>query len=184
MASNYGYLVCYEHSHFYGRLMLTLYLVRHARAMAIAPSDKERELTPQGCSDAAKLGGLFQEQLTVPEAILCSSATRTIQTHQIMQKAGLSGDGVCFDDGLYNASASFFCDAIASCEVQSLAVIGHNPALAIALNQLAPADDVAPDLIHFPTATIAHITFELDDFKSVTPHSQGTLHALIRGSAL
>ena len=164
--------------------MLTLYLVRHARAMAIAPSDKERELAPQGRGDAAQLGTLFDKKLAVPEAILCSSATRTIQTYEIMRDAGLSCDAVRFDEGLYNASADFLCDAIASSMAQSLLVIGHNPALAIALNQLAPADEVAPDLMHFPTATIAHITFELDNFTSLTPQSQGTLHALIRASEL
>lgn len=164
--------------------MLTLYLVRHARAMAIAPSDKERELTPEGRDDAARLGALFKEHLIVPEAVLCSSATRAMQTHQIMHDAGLSCDRVRLDDALYNASASFLCDAIAGSNAQSLAVIGHNPALAIALNQIAPADDVAPHLMHFPTATLAHITFELGDFSSLTANSQGTLQALIRASEL
>lgn len=164
--------------------MLTLYLVRHARAMAIAPSDEERELTPQGRRDAVVLGALFQEQLAVPETILCSSATRAIQTHQAMAEGGLSCDMVRHDQGLYSASASYLCDAIARCGAPSVAVIGHNPALAILLNQIAPADDVAPHLMHFPTATIAHITFDLEEFTSLTPQSQGTLHALIRASEL
>ena len=164
--------------------MLTLYLVRHARAMAIAPSDKERELAPQGRSDAKGLGSLFQDTFAAPEVVFCSSAIRTIQTHQIMREAGLSTQDVRLDEGLYNASASYLLDVVASCEAKSVALIGHNPALAIALNQIAPADEVAPQLMHFPTATIAHITFEQDEFASLTTQSQGTLHALIRASEL
>ena len=162
--------------------MLTLYLVRHARAMAIASSDKERELTQQGRDDAAKIGGLFKAGLIQPDHILCSPTKRTIATLEIMAEQGLHAPSYHIEEGLYNASPSFVLEAIKSTRATCLLVMGHNPALAIMLNRLAPADDVAPDVMHFPTATMAHITFDVQSYDKISEDGKGILHTLIRGS--
>ena len=164
--------------------MLTLYLVRHAKTGAIAASDRDRELTADGQDDAAKLGRLFESRLEQPDYVICSPAKRTVQTFEILQANGLASRSCDIQEGIYNASPSFLLDSIKACEASSLLMIGHNPALAIMLHHLAPADDIAPDLMHFPTGTLAHITFDAADFSQLSYDSEGTLHALIRGSLI
>ena len=167
--------------------MLTLYLVRHAKAMAIAPSDKDRELDPQGQEDAAAIGALFStstsHDFVQPELVLCSSALRTLQTYEVMVKQGLAASDFAIDEGLYNASASYLLDEVTNATQRSVMVIGHNPALAIMLNWFV-ADDVKPELMHFPTATIAHLSFDLPSFADLSQTSSAKLHALLRGSQL
>ena len=164
--------------------MLTLYLVRHARAMAIAASDKERELTKEGCVNATKLGALFTDKFAQPDHVICSSALRTQQTFQLMRDAGLAARSDEVLDGLYDASPAFLLETIRTQEAQSLLVIGHNPALAILLNRLVAEDDIAPNLMHFPTATLAKISFDETSFDALSETHNGHLKSLVRGSEL
>ena len=163
--------------------MLTLYLVRHAKALAIAASDKERELSPEGLEHTAKIGALFGTSLPQPEHIICSSALRTIQTFDGMKQAGLTCASYKIDEGLYNASVAYLWDVITTADVSALLLIGHNPALSILLNRLV-GDDIAPELMHFPTATVAQVCFSQETFRDVTQSSQARLHMLVRGSNL
>ena len=162
--------------------MRDLYLVRHARAMAIGESDKARELDPSGCEDAAKLGALFRSQFAQPEQVLCSSARRTCQTLELMIQEGLAPQSHKIEEGLYNASAPYLFEMIKASDAQSLLLIGHNPALAILLNRLSDDDNFAPELMHFPTATIAHLTIEEAHFSDLSETSIISLKSLIRGS--
>ena len=168
---------------FYGFFMLSLYLVRHAKAMAIASTDKERELAPEGREHTAKLGALFTSSLEQPDHVIYSSALRTVQTYDVLKQTGLECDSHVIDEGLYNASASYLWDIITRSEAKSLLLIGHNPALSIVLNRLV-ADEIAPDLMHFPTATIAHVSFSDETFRDVTQSSKARLHQMVRGSNL
>ena len=99
-----------------------------------------------------------------------------------MKQEGLAPSTVAIDEDVYNASAAFLYDKITSQRAQSLLVIGHNPALAILLNRLAGDEDVAPDLMHFPTATIAHLQIEEACFGDLSDNSVISLKCLIRGS--
>ena len=166
------------------RPMPLLYLVRHAKAHPIAESDRERELMAQGCEEAAKLGALFDDHWAQPDQIICSNATRTKQTLQAMEQAGLRCDNVQIDDGLYNASAGYLLQEIARNSAESLMVIGHNPAMAILLYKLADSEDVAPDLMHFPTATIAKLTVEGADFSALQQNKSASLLSLLKGANL
>ncbi len=162
--------------------MRDLYLVRHARAMAIGATDKARELAPSGCADALKLGALFRAKFTQPEQVLCSSAKRTCQTLELMMQEGLAPQNQTIEEGLYNASALYLFDMIKASNAQSLLLLGHNPALAILLNRLSDDDNFAPELMHFPTATIAHLTIEETAFANLSEASNISLKSLIRGS--
>lgn len=164
--------------------MLTLYLVRHARASAIAASDDKRELTQEGRLDAARLGALFNDNLAQPEHVIYSSAIRTQQTYQIMCQAGLTAQSDAVLDGLYNASPDYLLEVIRAQKGASLMIIGHNPALAILLNRLASDDDIAPNLMHFPTAAIAKISFDEKGFYALSDAHDGHLKYLVRGSEL
>ena len=164
--------------------MPLLYLVRHAKAQPIAESDDKRELMAKGREDAAKLGSLFQDNWPQPHQIFCSSASRTQQTWQEMSQAGLCCGDVQFDDKLYNASAAYLLQAISQSDAPSLMIIGHNPAMAILLHELADADDVSPELMHFPTATIAQLSVEGQDFSALQQNKTAQLLSLLKGANL
>ena len=159
--------------------MRQIYLIRHAKAQAIAASDKARELAPQGVDDSAKLGRLFNDDFVQPEAIICSDSKRTRQTLEIMSANGLSCATIDFDEGLYHASSSYLSDLIENNVAKTVMIIGHNPSLAILLNELAPADMIAPDLMHFPTGTIACL--QIND--EATTHNM-ELKAFVKGANL
>ena len=164
--------------------MRTLYLVRHAKAQMMAETDKLRELAPQGESDSAQLGRLFQSSLVQPDRIICSDATRTKQTFEVMAEHGLVCQDVQFDDGIYHASASYLKDVIKAHGNVNLMIIGHNPALSILLNHMAPADSISPDLLHFPTACLAQLQIH-DNISGDGVGDQGTeLATFVRGATL
>ena len=165
--------------------MLHLFLVRHAKAVAIAPADKERELAQDGRVDASKIGQLFGAKFNQPEHVFCSPALRTIQTYEVMKDYGLSQDSCTYDEALYHASASHLWDIITSYEGEgrALLVIAHNPAIAILVNHLV-GDDMPADLMHFPTATIAHLQIDAKEFKDFSDDSKISLNAVYRGSQL
>ena len=130
--------------------MRTLYLVRHAKAQMMAETDKLRELAPQGRRQCA-VRRLFQSSLVQPDRIVAQTR-RTKQTFDVMAEHGLVCQDVQFDEGIYHASASYLKDVVKAHGNVNLMIIGHNPALSILLNHMAPADSISPDLLHFPTA--------------------------------
>ena len=165
-------------------LMPHLYLVRHAKAEAIADEDHMRCLTQAGRNDAMNLGGLFEQGLMQPDLVICSTAIRTQQTFEMMQNAGLSTSDVRFDEGLYHASSDYIWQIVRQANRERVMVIGHNPAMAILLNNLIPDDQIPPDLMHFPTATIAHLSFDAENFSTITENTLKVLHSLQKGATL
>jgi phosphohistidine phosphatase SixA len=56
--------------------MLTLLLMRHAKAEPDSGDDKARQLVPEGRQDAARIGALIRDVFGAPEAIIASDAVR------------------------------------------------------------------------------------------------------------
>ena len=72
---------------------MTLYLLRHAEAEALAASDYARRLTPKGEDQAERTGKFCRRHDVLPEVILSSPVTRALQTAKIVQKS-LSDSGL------------------------------------------------------------------------------------------
>ena len=162
--------------------MLTLYLVRHAKAEPLAETDKARVLADQGVRDAKNLGTVFTQLLTQPDKIICSTAQRTKQTLSVMNDAGLRCDNVEFDDDLYHASADLIINKVAKVEGRVLMIVGHNPAMAILLNRLADEQDIAPSMLHFPTGSLAQIHFAGDKFQDLKFEEEGKVVSFLKGA--
>ena len=140
---------------------LTLWLLRHAKAEPDPPkggADHERALAPRGRRDAEALGrrlrGLGHP---VPEAVLVSTARRTLETAE----AATSGLGVALDRRrqLYYGTPVDVMAELASLDdgVRSVMVVGHNPAThELALDLLAPGDGEGREALRsFPTCALA-----------------------------
>ncbi len=62
---------------------MTLYLLRHAEAEVLAPSDSARRLTPKGEEQAERVGKFCRRHEIAPAIILTSPVTRARQTAEI-----------------------------------------------------------------------------------------------------
>lgn len=119
--------------------MKTLYLLRHAHALAEAPpmlGDHERVLSAKGAQEAENLGLFMKEQDILPDYILSSSSVRTIQTARIVMSSVFDTEGrridTRFDRSLYLADPGTIISTIREVneDYENLLVIGHNPGMA------------------------------------------------------
>jgi len=153
------------------------WLLRHAKAVPpTRGSDHERPLAPRGRRDADALGRRLREDrlgfeaADLPGLVLCSTATRTVQTAERVLAHLPSPPQVELRRALYGAPPELVLDQVRTVDdgVGSVLVVGHNPtarALAIAMDR----DKVAER--SFPTCALAVFRLPVDRWIDV---SEGT----------
>lgn len=143
-------------------LYRTLLLLRHAKSdYPAGVADHERPLAPRGVREAALAGDWLRAQAPAVDAVLCSTATRTRETLARTRVAA----PVEYVDRIYDATPGTVIDEINRVqrrfhfEVQTLLVIGHEPAMSGVALALANADgsNIAAERISmkFATSSIA-----------------------------
>jgi phosphohistidine phosphatase len=137
----------------------TLYLLRHAKSSWAdeALPDRERPLAPRGRRDARRIAEHLRKIRCEPDLVLCSSATRTRETLELVRPA-LAEPTVLFEDALYAASPDGLLARIVLVpeEVGSLMLIGHNPGLQeLALVLASSGDELERLEAKFPTGALA-----------------------------
>lgn len=166
--------------------MKQLFLLRHAKSDWSDPflSDHDRPLNKRGRTAAANIGSYFKQKSLCPELVLCSTAQRTQETLNRLQKHAGANFNVSYESSLYGADAGQTLSLIQQQpdNLSSLMIIGHNPAiedLAIAL--IGHDDSNQLHLIHekVPTGALIQLGFEVDQFAHVSLKS-GHLQAFIR----
>lgn len=143
--------------------MRKIVLLRHAHAepARAGQTDIERPLSTGGLAEAEAAGRWLREQSLVPDAVLCSTATRARQTLDGVRRA-LALPEARFSADLYEAMPGELIrqlDTVA--EAGCVLLIGHNPGL----EELLPlfTDGRSGDHRGMPTAAIAAIAFETDE---------------------
>lgn len=141
----------------------TLVLLRHAKSdYPDGVDDHERPLAARGIREAALAGDWLRAHLTPLDAVLCSTATRTRQT---LERTGIDAP-VHYADRLYDATPGTVIDEINKVaqrfdhQVDTLLVIGHEPAMSHVALGLAGVEDsdrraAAGIAAKFPTSAIA-----------------------------
>lgn len=157
--------------------MRNLIILRHGKAHPDAPlGDFARNLTDRGRRDAATIGILIAELAGQPDAIISSDADRARQTAEIIAEAiGFTGS-LRLDHAIYDADSSDLLAVLASvpAPLSTVLIVGHNPGfetLAALLTGVDPMD------IRLPTAGLAHVALDLDDWRKIAPGT-GRLLAL------
>ncbi|CAJ1495414.1 histidine phosphatase family protein [[Mycobacterium] kokjensenii] len=121
----------------------TLILLRHAKSdYPPGAADHERPLAPRGIREAGLAGDWLRANAPVPDAVLCSTATRTRQTYARTELTA----PVRYVDDLYDAAPGTVIATINTVgdEVDTLLVIGHEPAMsAVALGLAGAGSDSA-----------------------------------------
>ena len=144
--------------------MKRLFLLRHAKA---APDDgggdKSRALAERGRRDAPRMGAEIALRGWVPELILCSTASRTVETLELVLPAFARKPQVSMIDALYHAEPEAILMQVAAVpdSVGAVMVIGHNPGLEMLVSALPEDGDIdGQGQPEFPTAAFA--AFESD----------------------
>ncbi|OBK75569.1 histidine phosphatase family protein [Mycobacterium sp. 1164985.4] len=141
----------------------TLLLLRHAKSdYPAGVGDHDRPLAPRGVREAGLAGDWLRAHAPAVDAVLCSTATRTRET---LARTRIAAP-VRYLDRLYDATPGTVIDEINRVpshfdfEVQTLLVIGHEPAMsgvALGLSTVDGSNITAAEQISmkFPTSSIA-----------------------------
>ncbi len=135
-----------------------LYLMRHAKSSWDDPAltDHDRPLAPRGQNAAERLGNHLRSEQITPSRVLCSSARRTLDT---LDRLNIDAP-VEIEDGLYGASADELLARLRRLDddVESVLLIGHNPAIQDLAATLAAAPNTLSER-KYPTGGLAGLAF-------------------------
>jgi phosphohistidine phosphatase len=144
-----------------------IHLLRHAKSSWDDPGlpDHDRPLAPRGRRAAERLSRHVAATEVVPDLILCSSATRAVQTWEGIRSGFPPDTPVEVSPELYQAAAPSVRRRLTLLPetVRSVLIIGHNPsieALAIGLTGAGAADAIARMKTKYPTGALATLVVD------------------------
>jgi phosphohistidine phosphatase len=159
-----------------------LILLRHAKSDWPDVPDRDRPLAKRGRRDAPVVGRWLRGHGYLPEAVICSVASRTRQTWELVAKELGGSPSVTFEPRAYAASALTLLYLVRELPpaCRAALLIGHNPAieeLAGSLAQAPGAEGAPPPGLRFPTAAVAVLEFGGDWADLAPGGARLTAHA-------
>jgi phosphohistidine phosphatase len=149
--------------------LMQLELLRHAKSSWADPdlADHDRPLNARGLAAAALVGRHLHEQTPPPDLVLCSSATRTRQTLELLE-LGAEAE-VRFEDELYGAWAAELLSRLKAVPATfaTVLLIGHNPGIED-LTRMLDRDGLS-SVQKFPTAALAVLGFDIGAWSELDP---------------
>ena len=144
----------------------TLILMRHAKSSwsNMALPDHDRPLNKRGRRSAAALGDWLRARDLLPDEVLTSTATRTLDT--------LAGLGITAPTrrlrNLYHAEAETMMDVLKGASGATVLMLGHNPGIgALAARLVARAPD--HERFHdYPTCATLVARFPVETWVDIT----------------
>ncbi|MGH6872805.1 MAG: SixA phosphatase family protein [Rhizomicrobium sp.] len=159
--------------------MKRLLLLRHAKAAQDGGhGDRDRELTPRGEANAARMGHAIDLTGYTPDLVLCSDSRRTVQTWEVLAPELAKAPPVDFRGDLYLAPHKLLMAAVREMldAVDAAMVIGHNPGLEDLALRLARKPDTRAEAAKleamrekFPTCALAVLDFEIGSWSDLAP---------------
>ncbi len=139
--------------------MRRLYLLRHAKSLWTNPAgtDFDRRLSPRGLRDAKNMASFIKKSDLPIELVLCSSAKRTIQTLEPIRSILNKSAHIAVEDSLYRADPHEILNRLSQvpAAIESILVIGHNPAIQTLAHAMAPAGPLKEQMaVKYPTASL------------------------------
>ena len=113
--------------------MAELLILRHAKSSWASPGlkDHDRPLNDRGRRDAPRIGELLAAEDLLPDAVLCSTACRTVQTWELLSAAAGCRVRPRFLEEIYLADTGDLLEHLhkmpSGCERGM--IIGHNPGM-------------------------------------------------------
>jgi phosphohistidine phosphatase len=145
----------------------TLYLVRHAKSSWKDSSldDAERPLNKRGKRDAPEMGKRLARAGVRPDLITSSPAVRALTTAQnIAEELGIKKSRIDVNEDMYTFNAEGLLEVIRGLDdkLNTVMLVGHNPATTILLNELSGAD-----IDNIPTCGVAHLKMNTESWAQV-----------------
>jgi phosphohistidine phosphatase len=153
--------------------MKTLTLLRHAKSGWDDPvaRDFDRPLNPKGQRAAAMVGRHMKSLGLAFDHVVASPAVRVVETLDQVSRGYGSDLAPAWDQRVYLASAATLLDVVHDLPAGAghVLLVGHNPGLEELVLLLVPDGGALRDEVEvkFPTATLAEMTFETDDWNHV-----------------
>ncbi len=157
--------------------MKTLILLRHAKSElpSVSQKDFDRRLSDKGRIDIVKVSVAFNLLGIQPDAILCSSSTRTRETLETYLKVSGVKTKILYLDELYHASASEILNIVNQYENQynHIMVVGHNFGISTLADRLSKsgAEQMSTSAIHV-----------LEFAETIEPYQGSLIHSLNKKS--
>lgn len=163
--------------------MLTLLLLRHAKAEGARNDDFTRTLTEKGERDAGEIGDFLATHRLIPSVALVSAARRTSRTFELVSERLGAGIDLRREEVLYNAGEARIRNLLGAIGPDSsvVMVVGHNPGIMEAAVTLAREGDLAElERLRgrFPPCGLAVVSFDAEDWSAACA-SGGRLDALV-----
>jgi len=149
--------------------MKTLILIRHAKSSwnEAGMHDYDRSLNARGLSDAPIMGARLQQRSIAHKQhvdfMISSTAQRADQTTRLLAKAlNFSTDAIAWSRDLYLANPNTMLEIIRAipCEINTLALIAHNPGISELAEKLT-----GEFLGNAPTCSVITIALPIDDWS-------------------
>jgi phosphohistidine phosphatase len=164
--------------------MRRLMLLRHAKSDRSVPGmrDHDRPLNSRGREAAPRVGAYMASHALIPDFVVCSTATRTRETWDLVAAALGASPKVHYDERIYRNDPGVLMDIVRTGQNgDTLLLIGHNPSFQMFAELMVASGhgDARQRLREkFPTAGLAVIDFAIDAWERVHPHS-GRLDRMI-----
>src|SRR5262245_17140708 len=155
--------------------MKSLYLLRHAKSSWKEPglNDHDRPLSKRGRHTAKMMAAYLRRAKTVPDLVICSTATRARQTLDPIVTAAKQPPKILLKREIYGGTEQLWEQLWNLPETaKSVLLIGHNPALHDLARALAQEDSeelLPSEGEKFPTGAMASFRFE-GAWKALEPH--------------
>ena len=163
--------------------MKHLFILRHAKSSWAQPGlgDIERPLNKRGERQVTRLQEWLSNNDVAVDQILCSPSNRTQATYRGIRPA-LADAPLEIVKSLYHGRMENYLEALWAQDAGSVMMIGHNPTCDQLTRYLTSPNSPAADKLmahHFGTATMAILSFDIDDWSQVGQAS-GSLSQLLR----
>lgn len=157
-------------------MTLRLLLIRHAKSSWGDPStsDRQRPLNDRGQAAAPRIGRWIKAQDAVPDLVVSSDATRTRQTMSLLTSEWDSPVVTKLEPRLYLADPSTLLTVLQAQTAKTIALIGHNPGIAVFASEMASSAPDHPSFYNYPTCATTILSFEAATWSDVRP-SMGTV---------
>lgn len=117
-------------------------LIRHGHAGSRnTRGDFDRPLSERGISDTIRMAAVIRGHQVTPDLVLSSPALRAKGTALALAKTwGLAESAVRFERALYEGGPEVYLSLLeeASARYESVALVGHNPVIAVAVELFSP----------------------------------------------
>ena len=156
--------------------MLNLMLLRHAKSSLAdaGQEDSDRPLNDRGRRAAMAVGRYMASNDLVPQRVLCSPARRARETWGLVAGEFAAAPEIVIVPEIYDfgdGKTLMECLRRKAGAAQTVQLVGHNPSIGrLAQNLVGKGDKKLRERLakKYPTAALAVISFDLDNWKSLT----------------